>query len=875
LRKQVVLLLLLCGLCQSVFGQGFYDPDTVHTIQLIFPQSNWDKILDSLYAAGNEDRLLGTAIIDGVQYDSVGVRYKGNSTYSPNRVKNPFNIKLDYVIEDQEIDGYGTLKLANCWMDPSFVREVLGYEIARKYMPASLANYANVWVNGARIGLYTSVQDVDNLFLRTYFGSDDNACFKGEFDGPPGTFVIWGYRGTDSANYTVLYELESDSGWAELIDFTDTLNNYTAAVESVLNVDRHLWMLAYDWLLVNLDAPINMAHNFYLYRDDAHRFNPIIWDLNMDFGAFTQLIGGGGNLSVSQMQQLDPYTYLTNSNYPIINKILSNTKYKKMYIAHMKTMLEENFSNNWYYTRGQELQAIIDSHVYADPYKLYTYTNFQTNLTSSAGNPQSVVGIAQLMNARVTYLNNRSDFQATQPTIASVTHTPSTVMVNAQVQFVATVSNATSVQLAVKDALTEPFQKVAMLDDGAHNDGALGDGVYGVSIQAGTSEIHYYIFAENASAAAFLPARAEFEDSVIAVQSSELVINEFLAQNGTTQADQDGEYDDWIEIYNGTDSAISLNGYYLTDTPSNLTKWTFPDTLILSKGYLIVWADEDDEQVGLHASFKLSASGESIVLSDPSPAAIDQVTFGAQTVDISTGRLPNGTGDFVTMTPTFRRMNGTSGLVINEFLASNVATQADQDGEFDDWVEFYNGSSSTVSLDGFYLSDKLTNPTKWTFPDTSVPAGGYLVVWADEDGEQVGLHANFKLSASGEAIILSDPSQVAVDQIEFGAQTDDISTGRLPNGTGEFVTMTPTFGAANQAAGCCEMMGNVDGSTDGLVGMGDLTVLIDNLFITLTPLECAEEGNLDVSADGFVGMGDLTILIDHLFITLAPLPACP
>ncbi len=275
--KQLVLAIIVFGLlAQSAAGQGFYDPTNIHTIQLIFTQSNWDAILDSLFARELDERLLGTVIIDGVQYDSVGVRYKGNSTYRANQVKNPFNIKLDYIIDNQEIEGYGTLKLANVWSDPSFVREVLGYEIARKYMPACLANYTNVYVNGTLIGFYVSVQDIDKLFLRTHFGNDENACFKGAYDGLSSTYAVWGYLGVDSANYSMLYELDSDEGWADLIDFLDTLNNYSTAVSKVLDIDRHLWMLAYDFLLVNLDAPISMNHNYYLYRNDDKRFNPII-----------------------------------------------------------------------------------------------------------------------------------------------------------------------------------------------------------------------------------------------------------------------------------------------------------------------------------------------------------------------------------------------------------------------------------------------------------------------------------------------------------------------------------------------------------------------------------------------------------------------
>jgi len=74
---------------------------------------------------------------------------------------------------------------------------------------------------------------------------------------------------------------------------------------------------------------------------------------------------------------------------------------------------------------------------------------------------------------------------------------------------------------------------------------------------------------------------------------------------------------------------------------------------------------------------------------------------------------------------------------------------------------------------------------------------------------------------------------------------------------------------------CIGERGNVDGSSDNLVTMGDLTVMIDHLFITLTPLACSDEGNVDLSLDGLVTMGDLTVMIDHLFISLAPLPPCP
>lgn len=148
-----------------------------------------------------------------------------------------------------------------------------------------------------------------------------------------------------------------------------------------------------------------------------------------------------------------------------------------------------------------------------------------------------------------------------------------------------------------------------------------------------------------------------------------VVINEFLADNDTTQADPHGEYDDWIELYNNTDSTIYLANYYLTDDSTDLTQWVFPDTFIEANDYLIIWADEDSGQNGLHANFKISKSGELIYLLDNNQTIIDEIIFGQQAQDISFGRYPNGTGSFIEMVPSFETVNN-SPLGIEEIISN-------------------------------------------------------------------------------------------------------------------------------------------------------------------------------------------------------------
>jgi hypothetical protein len=709
-------------LLQNIFGQGFYDIEQINNIEIGFAQSNWDYLLDSLVADGQEVRLTGSVIINGQVFDSVGVRYKGNSSYNPGNVKNPLNIKLDYMIDDQLIENYGTIKLANVFKDPSFVRETLSYEIARKYFPASLSNYAKVTINGTYIGLYTSDQDVDKYFMRSHFSSDENARIKGEIleNTMPGSMGgVWEYFGPDSADYFGYYALESDFGWQDLIAFLDTLNNHTAEIENVLNVDRHLWFLAFQNLLVNLDGPINNPQNYYIYKDDAGRFNPIPWDLNESFGVFTML-QSSGPLSPSQLMQLDPFVNVNVSEYPVINKILSNDRYRKMYVAHMKTIIDENFSNGWYYDRALELQDIIDEEVAVDPNKFYSYTDFGNNLSSSVvtgPRPEDrIIGITELMNSRINWLSSQADFLAEAPVIGEIAHTPETLVSGTEIHFTATAGNSAQVWLYYRLSDSDRFTAMEMFDDGNHDDGDAGDGVFGSSAFPAYSDIQYYCYAENGLAGAFMPEHAANQSYTVTVVS-DIVINEFLADNGTVAADQDGEYDDWIELYNNSGSDINLAGYALSDDGTDLQQWTFPDTVIHAHDYLIVWADSDDEQAGLHANFKLSASGEAIYLLNPSAQLIDEVHFADQAEDLSTGRYPDGTGDFVQMVPTFSASN-------------NMGTAVPEE--------------SDKRITGFELQQNYPNPfNPETMIEYHVPAAGNLnIVVYSMAGQKIKTLAN-------------------------------------------------------------------------------------------------------------------------------------
>jgi hypothetical protein len=140
-----------------------------------------------------------------------------------------------------------------------------------------------------------------------------------------------------------------------------------------------------------------------------------------------------------------------------------------------------------------------------------------------------------------------------------------------------------------------------------------------------------------------------------------------------------------------------------------------------------------------------------------------------------------------------------AGVVINEFLASNT-TIPDQSGDFDDYLELYNASSSSVLLTGMYLTDNPSVRTKWQFTQSNLTLdpGAHLVVWCDEQQTQTGLHTNFKLGASGEYIALTAADGITVlDSLTFGPQSANISYARVPDGGATWTFRPPTPGSSN------------------------------------------------------------------------------
>ncbi len=658
---------------------GLYDSAIIRRIDLQFSQANYWNLLKQNYESQTE--IPATMTVEDVVYDSVGVRFKGETSYTQlpqGSEKMSFNISVDFVHEDQRIMGYKTLNLHNCFQDPSFLREIFYLHQNRYNIPGARAAFIELYINGENWGIYPSLQQMNKDFLEEWFLSNDGANWRADAprSGAPGPGPGgWGdgtaalnYLGSDTALYQEHYTLKSsdtENPWQKLVDACYYLNNTSISnmatvVPQYIDVDRSLWFLASEIAFGDDDSYVFKGKMDYYayYEPETGRLTPMEYD--------------GNSAMVNSNINWSPFMNQNNVNYPLLNKLLAVPEYRQRYLAHLRSIISNQFDVTKTSAMLDGFQSQIDLLVQNDPKKLYTYSEFINEITT----------LKNFISTRRNNLLSNSEVAQTGPDITNVAFYDESGIAWAAPQNMkettvrATVTHPeglSSVKLMYSDKIVGNFATILMYDDGAHNDLDPGDGVYGASLPARTSGtwIRFYIEAAASTTAktvTYNPIGAEHNVYIYQVEGvsftpGTLVINEIMADNSMTVSDEAGEFDDWFELFNGGTETVDLSGYYLTDDETNPTKWEVPDGIpIEPNGYLIFWADEDEEQGLMHTNFKLSKGGEVLILTDSEGSTVDSVVFGAQTTDMSYARVPNGTGDFVIQSATFNASNSSTSI---------------------------------------------------------------------------------------------------------------------------------------------------------------------------------------------------------------------
>jgi hypothetical protein len=599
---------------------------------------------------------------NGTLRDSVGLigfRLRGNT--SRFSAKKSFKVSFNTFVPGRKLYGIEKLNLNGEHNDPSIIRAKLSWDLFRQAgVPAPRANHVRVYINGTYYGLYINVEHIDENLVRSRFGNNDGNLYKCLW---PGDLT---YIGADPNLYKFVvgnhrtYELkinEEIDDYADLAGLIATINltpdsTFAIALQRIFNVNSYLRTLAVDVATGSWDDYWFLKNNYYLYHNTATgKFEFIPYDYDNTFGIWWDGILSGVNWGTRS-----PYTWGHPSEpRPLATRILNIPAFRNRFSFYLHRLLQQHFHPTPLFPRIDSIHAMITAAAEADLYRTYDYgfsiQAFHDSYTQPLGG-HVTYGLKPYVTARRNSALGQLVLNNIAPIVSDVTAVPPDPAPGTMVSVTARVEDDDAAPtVALHYRLNATWQTpVSMLDDGLHQDGAAGDEVYGVQIGPFLpgDRVDYYIRSVDAGSRQTLEppdAPGNLYGFGTAENPRRLFVNEFMAKNDSTITDPFGEYEDWIEIYNGDTAAVGLGGMYLTDNLSNPTKWGFPDTTLSPGAFLVVWADEDGVQGPLHANFKLSRDGEQIGIfrSDSSGTIpVDTLTFGYQSAEVSMGRYPDG-----------------------------------------------------------------------------------------------------------------------------------------------------------------------------------------------------------------------------------------
>ena len=278
-----------------------------------------------------------------------------------------------------------------------------------------------------------------------------------------------------------------------------------------------------------------------------------------------------------------------------------------------------------------------------------------------------------------------------------------------------------------------------------------------------------------------------------------LYINEILIANVSNLVDEVFDLDPWVEIYNPNSFQVNLSSYTISNSEGQ--SYTLPsnmpyDLTIEAEGFLLLWLDGETSQGGHHIGFTPSPTATDIKLTGSDGILAASYDYQVGNPNTSWGRQVDGGQISIWFDIPTPRVSNTifiiqpGQVVLNELQSSNFLDTTDYTGAHEDWFEVYNISDHPVDIGGYYLTDKINQPTKYQIPDdvpdsTTIAPGQFVLIYADEDNSEGWNHTNFKFNNDGEALVFRSPDGFTIaDSVHFGSLSMDHSWGRDPDGNG-------------------------------------------------------------------------------------------
>lgn len=378
----------------SQAGINFFNNPNVHSVYINFSEPAFYDSLTYYKEQGDitgiEKYISADVIINQDTVTNVGVRFRGNSSYSHPGTKKPVQLDFNEFVSGQKYDGLKKLNLSNSYLDPSQIREKLFLDILRENgCAAPRVTYAAVYFNGEYIGLYKAMETINSEFLDFYYNNKDGNLFKCE----PSTPLTW--EGNDQTTYYDNAELktnETENDWTDFVGLHSTINfsgnNFETNLRNTFGLDSYIRAWAANNIFGNLDSYVYLPHNFYLYHDTiTNKMEWITWDASLAFGVYAILI-------VPNSIDFDILYLPDNAKQtrPLNYYILQDASLKQQYMGEVCELLKNDFTPYYLFRRIDSLADVIRPFVYNEPEtnQMFTLEEFRGNLQYNTVNFQLI-----------------------------------------------------------------------------------------------------------------------------------------------------------------------------------------------------------------------------------------------------------------------------------------------------------------------------------------------------------------------------------------------------------------------------------------------------------------------------------------------------
>jgi spore coat protein CotH len=641
--------------CVVTFGQDeswkIYDDTEVARVDISIDPAD----LDWMYANPHSDSMHAASISFQNAYvneivDSIGFRIRGNT--SRNSMKKSFKVSFNTFKPRRQFYGLDKINLNGEHNDPSISRSKICWDLFEEIgVIAPRSAHATLYINGDYFGLYLSVEHIDDEFIQKNYADGTGNLWK----------CLWPadltYHGSNPEEYKSGrgYDLKTNvemDDYSELADFIGIVNNTPSSVfirelEKNFHVDEFIKYLAVNCLVAGWDDYRFLKNNYYLYFEpasDKMRWIPYDYDntLGIDFGF------------KDDWAKVDPYEFGTidGGSRPLADRVLDDPILRNLFTHFLEFYNENVFTPSIWQEKIFNLRDKLFPYALEDSYRRRDYGFTISDFYKSFSSAEFFLRPAQrpIMNfieVRNESLPAQLVYTTAVPIAYNIDWYPKNPAPDDTIFVYASCYGSPSVNQVVLNYRAgdlPAFSKVDMNYTPVENSRRVEDNdlwTGKIPPMGGAGTVDFYVTVKSgASFSIDYPRSGAIKIEASLNPDSGLMLNELMALNTHALQDEAGEYDDWIELYNSSDTTINLEGIYLTDKKDNLTKWRYTGSASMAPGsYRIFFCDEDTEQGVFHTNFKLAAQGEYLALvAEDGKTILDSLTYPAQYPDTSYGR---------------------------------------------------------------------------------------------------------------------------------------------------------------------------------------------------------------------------------------------